>query len=58
MNTTKYSVIVPHKNNFNGLQRLVKSIPEDEKIQIVLIDDNSEENIQKNYLKRIQVHNL
>ena len=38
-----YSFIIPHKNCPDLLQRCVDSIPEREDIQIIVVDDNSEE---------------
>ncbi|RJX69711.1 glycosyltransferase [Vibrio sinensis] len=37
----KYSVVVPHYNNPNGLDRLLASIPQREDIQVLIVDDNS-----------------
>ena len=37
-----YSIIIPHKNCPNLLQRCMNSIPEREDIQIIVIDDNSD----------------
>lgn len=37
-----YSVIIPHKNSLDWLQRCVDSIPQREDIQIVIVDDNSD----------------
>lgn len=46
----KYSVIVPHKNSFHLLKRLLDSIPDSPDFQIIIIDDNS--NItEKSYLQ-------
>jgi glycosyltransferase involved in cell wall biosynthesis len=46
----KYSVIVPHKNSFLLLTRLLDSIPDSPDFQIIIIDDNS--NItEKSYLQ-------
>ena len=45
MNTYNYSIIIPHKNIPDLLQRCLNSIPEREDIQIIIIDDNSEPEI-------------
>lgn len=47
MTMIKYSIIVPHKNNFVGLQRLLKTIPRVDSIQIILVDDHSERQVQE-----------
>lgn len=39
----KYSIIIPHHNSSDTLIRLVNSIPEDERFQIIIVDDNSDE---------------
>ena len=38
-----YSFIIPHKNCPNLLQRCVDSIPERDDVQVIVVDDNSEE---------------
>jgi len=43
MNKYNYSFIIPHKNNPDLLQRCVKSIPLRDDIQIIVVDDNSDE---------------
>lgn len=52
----KFSIIIPHYNSFDKLERLVKTIPNDENIEIIIIDDNSSNgNIvdeKKKYLDR------
>jgi glycosyltransferase involved in cell wall biosynthesis len=40
-----FSIIIPHKNIPNLLQRCLDSIPRREDIQIIVIDDNSDGNI-------------
>lgn len=42
MNIT-YSFIIPHKNCPNLLQRCVDSIPERDDVEVIVVDDNSEE---------------
>lgn len=37
----KYSVIIPHYRDFDGLKGLIPSIPEREDIQVIIVDDNS-----------------
>lgn len=39
----KYSIIVPHKNCPNLLERCIDSIPARDDIQIIVVDDNSDE---------------
>ncbi|WP_305818591.1 glycosyltransferase family 2 protein [Photobacterium leiognathi] len=38
----KLSIIVPHYNSLIKLERLLKSIPDNEKIETIVIDDNSD----------------
>lgn len=38
-----FTIIIPHKNNPDLLQRCVNSIPERDDVQIIVIDDNSDE---------------
>lgn len=38
----KYSFIIPHKNSPELLQRCINSIPQREDVQIVVVDDNSD----------------
>lgn len=40
-----YSIIIPHKNIPDLLNRCLKSIPEREDTEIIIIDDNSDKNI-------------
>ena len=40
-----YSIIIPHKNSPDLLSRCLDSIPNRDDLQIVIIDDNSDENI-------------
>lgn len=42
MNGYRYSIIVPHKNIPDLLQRCLDSIPEREDIQVIVVDDNSD----------------
>lgn len=43
----KVSIIIPHFNSFESLKTLIKSIPEREELEIIIVDDRSEEDIQK-----------
>lgn len=43
MNKIKYSIIIPHKNIPQLLERCLKSIPEDDSIQVIVVDDCSED---------------
>lgn len=52
MNNIIYSFIVPHKNNPSLLQRCIDSIPEREDIQIIIVDDYSNEDL-KPQIKRV-----
>lgn len=35
------SIIIPHYNSYNYLERLINSIPEEERIEIIVVDDGS-----------------
>lgn len=43
MNNINYSFIIPHHNTPNLLKRLIDSIPQREDIEIIVVDDNSDE---------------
>jgi len=51
-----FSIIVPHKDSIKSLIRLLDSIPDDDDIQVIVIDDNSDikniEQLQKIILKQ------
>ena len=40
-----YTVIIPHKNCPDLLQRALDSIPEKDDIQVIIVDDNSDASI-------------
>lgn len=40
-----FSIIIPYYKNKNGVLRLLNSIPESEEIEIILVDDRSQDNI-------------
>lgn len=42
---TNYSIIIPHKNSFDLLERCIESIPSREDVQIIVVDDNSDKGI-------------
>lgn len=42
MEVKRYSIIIPHKNSPDLLQRCIESIPQRKDIQIIIIDDNSD----------------
>lgn len=50
-----YSVIIPHKNIPNLLERCLKSIPERKDIQIIVIDDNSNPSVTET-LKNLETN--
>lgn len=57
MNMFVYSVIIPHFNSSCLLERMLKSIPEREDIQVIVVDDSSEkEEVDK--LKLLHHKNL
>ncbi len=39
----KYSIIIPHFNDFKSLERLLDSIPKREDIEVIVVDDKSTE---------------
>ncbi len=41
----KYSIIIPCKNNPQLICRAIRSIPEDESIEVILVDDNSDPHV-------------
>lgn len=45
MNSISYSIIIPHKNIPNLLQRCLDTIPQRDDIQVIVIDDNSDDSI-------------
>ena len=40
-----YSIIIPHKNTPDLLYRCINSIPQRKDLEIIIVDDNSSENI-------------
>ena len=40
------SIIIPHKNSVSTLGRLIQSIPESDSIEIIIIDDHSDEDVK------------
>lgn len=47
-----YSFIIPHKNCPNLLQRCVNSIPERDDVQVIVVDDNSDEGMKPSLKER------
>lgn len=60
--TINYSIIIPHKNIPQLLERCLQSIPMREDIQIIVVDDNSNPNIvdfnhfPSRYYKNIEIY--
>jgi len=50
------SIIVPHKNSFNTLLRLLNTIPNKDSIEVIIVDDNSSSEVVKK-LKNIRCNN-
>lgn len=48
MSTYLYSFIIPHKNSPSLLQRCISSIPDRDDIEIIVVDDNSDDNSKPN----------
>lgn len=42
MKQIRYSIIIPHYNSIDGLQKLVSSIPDRDDIEVIVVDDNSD----------------
>ena len=54
-----YSVIIPHKNTPDLLQRCLASIPCREDIQIIIVDDNSDpEKVDFEHFPGIGIENV
>lgn len=47
MQSKKLTIIIPHYNSFDLLQKLIDTIPVNEEIQVILVDDNSTENVEE-----------
>lgn len=52
-----FSIIIPHYNSSDKLQRLLKTIPERDNIEIIVVDDSSD-NSEKEKMKEIKKSNL
>ncbi len=57
MTSKTYSIIIPHHNSPGLLDRCIKSIPERDDIQIIVVDDNSADD-KKPVIKRSDVEVL
>lgn len=53
MNKVLFSIIIPHYNNGESLIKLLKTIPEDEDIEIIIVDDNSKEELNYKSLTEV-----
>ncbi|MGD6802080.1 glycosyltransferase family 2 protein [Rossellomorea aquimaris] len=51
---TNLSIIIPHFNSVQALNKLLKTIPDIKDIQIIVIDDNSDMNHKKKLLELIK----
>ena len=51
-----YSFIIPHKNCPDLLQRCINSIPEREDVQIIVVDDNSDDGKKPSLKERKNLH--
>lgn len=47
MHNIRLSIIIPHYNSYDLLQKLIDSIPVNDEIQVILVDDNSTENAEE-----------
>ncbi|WP_137226650.1 glycosyltransferase family 2 protein [Shewanella sp. MEBiC00475] len=50
----RYTIIVPHYNNFQGIINLILSIPQRSDLEIIIVDDNSELKVL-NQLKNLMI---
>lgn len=48
----KYSVIIPHKDSYSYLLRLINTIPNRNDIEVIIVDDHSDETV----FNRIETH--
>lgn len=53
MNQVLFSIIIPHYNNEESLIKLLKTIPEDGDIEIIIVDDNSKEELNYKSLTEV-----
>jgi len=51
LSNKKYSIIIPHHNTQVLLERLIDSIPRREDIEIIVVDDNSDEGEKPNIIR-------
>ena len=51
MEEIKFTIIIPHKNTYKTLIRLLNIIPNDPELEVIIVDDNSE-NATKEKLKK------
>lgn len=54
----KYSVIIPHYNNEDGLDRLLSSIPTRSDIQVLIVDDRSDTKLSKEVVRNSNLPNV
>lgn len=52
-----FTIIIPHKNIPHLLERLIKSIPVRDDLEIIVVDDHSDGSV-KEYLNKIERDNL
>ncbi len=51
MKEINYTFIIPHKNRPDLVERCVKSVPERDDIQIIVVDDNSDEGKKPSFMR-------
>lgn len=54
----KYSVIIPHYNCEDGLERLLKSIPNKDTIEVIVVDDRSSTALFKDVINKSHLVNI
>ena len=52
--TVNFTIIIPHKNIPNLLERLIKSVPERDDLEIIIVDDGSDEEVVKSISKMVR----
>jgi glycosyltransferase involved in cell wall biosynthesis len=53
---TQLSIVIPHRNTPEKLRRLLDSIPESPRIDVVVVDDNSDLGLEANQLRPDYAH--
>jgi len=57
-NDIKLSIIIPHKNDFGNLKRLIKTIPDQKQLEVIIVDDGSDPEKFNFLLRDIEARNV